>query len=377
MPTLWRRKPTTTTMNNTFGDIYRITSFGESHGPAMGGVVDGMPPGLKIDFDALSAAMRRRRPGSSRYVSQRRELDEVKILSGVFDGVTTGAPIAFMVENADARPTDYEALRNVYRPSHADYTYDVKYGGVRDYRGGGRSSARETLTRVVAGELARQALAPLSISVDAFTLSVGKVGVCFPQEVNEAMRHEIESNEVRCPNASVARQIKALISDFAAKGDTLGGTVGCMVSNLPAGLGDPVYGKLQARLAWAMMSIPAAKGFDYGMGFDGVANPGSEMADYMVSGAGGGVKFMSNHSGGVQGGISNGEPLWFRVAFKPVATMMRDIATVDSGGNNVVLKPRGRHDVCVVPRAVPVVEAMAWIVIFDAWLKNLTVKALM
>lgn len=329
---------------NTFGNIFRLTTFGESHGPATGGVIDGMPAGVRIDMDALEEMMARRRPGTSPTVSTRREADKPEFLSGLLDGVTTGTPIAFTIANTDSRSADYDALANTYRPCHADYTYQMKYG-IRDHRGGGRASARETAARVVAGALAKQVLAKYGISVDAYILQIGRVAEK-SAEMTAAMASEIEQ----------AR----------AEGDTLGGIVGCTITGCPAGIGEPMYAKLQAMLAGAMMSINAAKGFDYGSGFAGASMRGSELIDTFVPGPDGTITTLTNHSGGIQGGISNGRPIEFRVVFKPVATMMRPMQTVDTEGRTVTLEPRGRHDVCVVPRAVAVVEAMAAMTVLDA-----------
>lgn len=331
---------------NTFGQLFRLTTFGESHGPAIGGVVDGMPSGLRIDFDALDAMMARRRPNSSAASTSRREADRPEFLSGIFNGVTTGTPIAFVIANTDMRSADYGAIARAFRPSHADYTYEVKYGPWRDYRGGGRASARETAVRVVAGALAMQALATMGVSVSARVVAVGPLG--------------LDSKE----------QWAGLIEQARAEGDTLGGIVECVVTGVPAGIGEPLFDKLQARLAAAMMSIPAAKGFDYGMGFAGAAMRGSEAMDRFNPD----FTTSTNYSGGIQGGIANGMPITMRVAFKPVATLMREIPTVDRDGHPVVLPPRGRHDVCVVPRAVPVVESMAAMVILDAVLLNRTTR---
>ena len=327
---------------NTFGQLFRLTTFGESHGPAIGGVIDGMPAGLRIDFDAVEAMMARRRPNSSAASTSRREADRPEFLSGIFNGVTTGTPVAFVIANTDMRSADYGAIARAFRPSHADYTYEVKYGPCRDYRGGGRASARETAVRVVAGALAEQALAPMGVSFSTRVVAVGPLGL---DRKNEWA---------------------ALIERTRAEGDTLGGIVECVVSGVPAGVGEPLFDKLQARLAAAMMSIPAAKGFEYGMGFAGAAMRGSEAMDRFNPD----FTTVTNHSGGIQGGISNGMPITMRVAFKPVATLMCDIPTVDREGRPVVLPPRGRHDVCVVPRAVPVVESMAAMVILDAVLLN-------
>lgn len=328
-------------MSNTIGTLLRFTGFGESHGPAVGGVLDGMPAGIAIDFDAVQAMMDRRRPGTSPLVSARNEADAVRFLSGIFEGKTLGTPIAFLIENSDARSADYERMRHTYRPNHADYTYDAKYG-IRDYRGGGRASARETAGRVAAGALAMQFLATRGISIRAEIEAIGcaRTPDAFDEEIRRAR----------------------------AEGDSVGGVVRCTVSGCPAGLGEPVFGKLQAMLAAAMMSINAAKGFDYGCGFDGARRRGSELLDTPYTDSEGRVHMASNHSGGIQGGISNGEDIYFRVAFKPVATLMREVDTIDDTGRPVKLEVHGRHDVCVVPRALVVVEAMAALTIADALL---------
>lgn len=345
---------------NTIGNIFRLTTFGESHGPAIGGVIDGCPAGIAVDFDALSHMMARRRPGQSAVVSSRNEPDEVTFLSGILSGVTTGTPIAYTIANTNARSTDYEWLADTFRPSHADFTYQAKYG-IRDHRGGGRASARETASRVVAGALAKQILADRGINIEAYTLSIGSVAV------PDHTPRRYADNPVFCPSTEAATQMIELIKQARDNGDTLGGIVGCTVSGAPLGLGEPVYSKLSAMLAAAMMSIPAAKGFDYGMGFDGVSLPGSRVIDtFITDRTTHRITTATNHSGGIQGGISNGADITMRVAFKPVATMMRPLDTVDSNGHHVTIQPRGRHDVCVVPRAVVVVEAMAAIVILDA-----------
>lgn len=354
-------------MGNSFGNIFRLTTFGESHGEAIGGVIDGMPAGVTVDCAALRAAMSRRRPGQNRLTTRRNEPDGVAFLSGVLDGVTLGTPIAFMIRNTDARPADYVQEKSIFRPSHADYTWHAKYHGIRDCRGGGRASARETAARVAAGELARQMLVQSlpDISVVAWTKSIGSVAT----GVTPADRHEVEASEVRCPDADASRLMAEYIVQARHRGDTLGGIVSATVRGCPAGLGAPVFDKMQSRLAAAMMSIPAAKGFEYGMGFDGARRTGWEMADIMAPGAEAArPRFLSNHSGGLQGGITNGEEIGFSVAFKPVATLMREMPTVDTDGNPAVIRPQGRHDVCVVPRAVPVVEAMTWLVLADAYL---------
>lgn len=355
---------------NEFGIIYRLTSFGESHGAAVGGVVDGMPAGITIDVDEVQRQLNRRRPGQSSIVTQRNEKDRVRFLSGIFEGVTTGTPIGFVVENEDHHSNDYSNIRDVFRPSHADYTYTSKYG-IRDYRGGGRSSARETIARVVAGALAMQALGQIGVTVTAYTSQVGNIAL------DNDYRHydlsAIESNDVRCPDADAAARMHELIRQVQADGDTIGGTVTCVVKGVPVGLGEPVFDKLHARLAYAMMSINAAKGFDYGMGFDGVGNRGSQMNDAFIC-TDGHISTTTNRSGGIQGGISNGEDIYFRVAFKPVATLLRDVETIDKDGRATTLHARGRHDPCVLPRAVPIVEAMAAMTIFDMYLLNRTAR---
>lgn len=355
---------------NEFGIIYRLTSFGESHGAAVGGVVDGMPAGITIDVDEVQRQLNRRRPGQSAIVTQRNEKDRVRFLSGIFEGVTTGTPIGFVVENEDHHSNDYSNIRDVFRPSHADYTYTSKYG-IRDYRGGGRSSARETIARVVAGALAMQALSQIGVTVTAYTSQVGNIAL------DNDYRHydlsNIESNDVRCPDADAAARMHELIRQVQADGDTIGGTVTCVVKGVPVGLGEPVFDKLHARLAYAMMSINAAKGFDYGMGFDGVGNRGSQMNDAFIC-TDGHISTTTNRSGGIQGGISNGEDIYFRVAFKPVATLLRDVETIDKDGRATTLHARGRHDPCVLPRAVPIVEAMAAMTIFDMYLLNRTAR---
>ena len=354
-----------TTMNN-FGEIFRLTSFGESHGAAIGGVIDGMPAGIEIDIDKVQRELDRRRPGQSAIVTPRKEADRVKVLSGLFEGKTTGTPIGFIVENENQHSADYGNIRQTFRPSHADYTYTMKYG-LRDHRGGGRSSARETIARVVGGAFARQALEQLGISIYAYTSQVGSLAL--DKDYRKYNPSLIESNAVRCPDPEMAERMYALIDEVRRDGDTIGGTVTCVVKGAPVGLGEPAFDKLHARLAYAMMGINAAKGFEYGMGFDGVGNRGSEMNDNFTS-EGGKIHTTTNNSGGIQGGISNGEDIYFRVAFKPVATLLRDVETIDADGNPTVLKAKGRHDPCVLPRAVPIVEAMAAMTILDMYLLN-------
>lgn len=355
---------------NRFGNIFSVTTFGESHGAAIGGVIDGMPAGIEISTDLIQKELDRRRPGQSDIVTARNEQDKVEILSGLFENKTTGQPIGFIVRNADHHSADYSNIKDLYRPSHADFTYSAKYG-IRDYRGGGRSSARETISRVVAGAFAKQALKTVGIDICAYTSQVGNITV--NKKYTELDLTAIDSNDVRCPDAEAADKMKSLILDVKKNGDTIGGIITGIIKGCPAGLGDPAFGKLHAALASAMMSINAAKGFEYGMGFDGVTHRGSEMIDSFIS-KDGKITTLTNHSGGIQGGISNGQDITFRVAFKPVATLLREVLTVDKDGNATVLKAKGRHDPCVLPRAVPVVEAMAAITILDAWLANKTVK---
>lgn len=354
---------------NTFGHIFRLTTFGESHGAAIGGVVDGMPAGVSIDEDFLQAELARRRPGQSALTTARKEADRVEILSGVFEGKSTGCPIGFIVRNADQHSNDYDNLRDVFRPSHADYTYFAKYG-IRDHRGGGRSSARETISRVVGGAMAKMVLRHYGISVTAWTKQVGHIALDKPYEELDLSR--IEENAVRCPDADVAARMAELIMEVKADGDTIGGVIECVVKGCPAGLGAPAFGKLHAQLGAAMLSINAAKGFEYGEGFAGVTQRGSEQNDVFLPGQN--ITTATNHSGGIQGGISNGQDIIFRVAFKPVATLLREQPTVDIHGQSAIVKARGRHDPCVLPRAVPIVEAMAAMVIVDALLQDRTTR---
>lgn len=355
---------------NTLGNILQLTDFGESHGPAVGGVLSGMPAGVIIDLSKIQAAMARRRPGQSNLTTARNEPDEVEFLSGLFEGKTTGSPIAFIIRNTNSRSADYENLRNALRPSHADYTYRLKYGH-RDHRGGGRASARETAARVAAGALAMQALEHTGITIQAYTSQVGKI--LLDRSYSELDLSAIDSNPVRCPDSETALKMIEAIELARGNGDSLGGVITCVIKNCPAGIGDPVFGKLHARLGAAMLSINAAKGFDYGMGFDGISQPGSKVADKFIS-TPTGFRTETNHSGGIQGGISNGEDIYFRVAFKPVATLLRPLDTVDINGNPVHVETRGRHDPCVLPRAVPIVEAMAALVILDSYLMSKTAK---
>ena len=361
---------------NTFGQIFRLTTFGESHGEAIGGVVDGMPAGIPIDVDFIQQELNRRRPGQSHITTSRQEQDQVELLSGVFEGKSTGCPIGFIVRNTNQHSDDYDNMRNLFRPSHADYTYAYKYG-TRDHRGGGRSSARITISRCVAGALAKLALHQLGIRVTAYTSQVGNIAL--DGDYTQYNLDQIESNIVRCPDANKAKEMISLIEEVKAAGDTIGGIITGIIQGCPAGLGEPEFGKLHAQLGAAMLSINAVKGFEYGEGFAGVTMRGSEQNDIFLPNApsDGSIPPLataSNHSGGIQGGISNGQDICFRVAFKPVATLLREQETVDIAGNKTTLKARGRHDPCVLPRAVPVVEAMASMVILDHFLLQKTTK---
>ena len=346
---------------NSFGRIFKLSTFGESHGAAIGGIIDGCPAGISLDFKAINAEMQRRKPGQSAIVTQRKEEDEVKFLSGIFEGKTTGTPIGFIIENTDQKSKDYSHIKDIYRPSHADYTYDKKYG-IRDYRGGGRSSARETACRVVAGAIAKQLLKDIKIT--AYVSSVGEMEL--KKNYSELDFSEIEKNPVRCPNAEMALKMEDYIKSIRKEGDTIGGIVTCVIQNVPIGLGEPVFDKLHAELGKAMLSINAVKGFEYGSGFAGTEMKGSEHNDIFE--ADGSTK--TNYSGGIQGGISNGEDIYFKVAFKPVATIMQKQDTIDSKGNKAEAEGKGRHDPCVVPRAVPIVESMAALVLVDFYLLN-------
>ena len=351
---------------NTFGTLFTLTTFGESHGAAIGGVVDGMPAGIAVDMDFVRSEMRRRRPGQSAVTTGRQEPDEVEFLSGIFEGRTTGTPIGFIIRNTNQHSGDYDNLREVLRPSHADYTYWQKYG-VRDHRGGGRSSARETASRCVAGTLAKLALREQGIAVQAYTSQVGHIAL-----ENDYTHYDLslaENNIVRCPDPEKARQMEELILRVKSEGDTIGGIVTCVITGCPVGLGEPVFGKLHAALGNAMLSINACKGFDYGRGFDGIAERGSEQNDAFMTTDEGTITTATNRSGGIQGGISNGQPIYLRAAFKPVATQLGEQTTMDIHGNMQTLQAKGRHDPCVVPRAVPIVEAMAAITILDHYLQ--------
>jgi chorismate synthase len=354
---------------NSYGTLFRISTFGESHGPAIGVIIDGCPAGLIIDESFIQSELNRRKPGQSKITTQRKEDDTFKILSGVFEGQSTGTPIAIVIENQDQRSKDYSHIQNTFRPSHADYTYEAKYG-VRDYRGGGRSSARETAARVAAGAIAKLLLKKSGIEINAYVSQVGELKAP-PYTTMDLTK--TEDNIVRCPDANSAEKMIALIDQVRLERDTIGGVVTCVIKNTPVGLGEPVFDKLHAELGKAMLSINAVKGFEYGSGFEGVSLRGSQHNDEFVNDAGK-IRTKTNHSGGVQGGISNGEDIYFNVAFKPVATIMQDQSTVDKDGNEAVVSGKGRHDPCVVPRAVPIVEAMAALVIADFYLRAKTSK---
>lgn len=376
---------------NSFGQIFRLTTFGESHGVGIGGVVDGCPAGLPLDVDLIQQELDRRRPGSTSLGTARKEEDKVEILSGIFEGVTLGTPIGFLLRNKDAKSSDYDALKNVYRPSHADRTWDQKFG-VRDHRGGGRSSARETAARVVGGAIARQLLATAGVTVHGFVDQVGDVRT--QRNYRDLDLSATWASDVRCPDVEAAQTMAALIEKIRSEGDSIGGAITCVVKGLPPGLGEPVFDKLHADLGKAMLSINAVKGFELGSGFGAIAMRGSQHNDALMpisddlsvratpevwaagrnateeSRTGPGVRSLSNRSGGIQGGISNGDDIVCRIAFKPVATIAQAQQTVDKSGNAVTLEAKGRHDPCVVPRAVPIVEAMACLVLADHWLRQ-------
>lgn len=344
---------------NTFGKVFRLTTFGESHGEAIGGIIDGCPSGLDLSVEEIQNQLDRRKPGQSKITTQRKESDEVKLLSGIFEGKTTGAPIGFTIPNSNAKSKDYDHIKDVFRPSHADYTYQQKYG-IRDYRGGGRSSARETACRVVGGAIARQLLK--GVSIQAYVSAVGEISV--EDDYTQLDLSKTDSNIVRCPHSAKAAEMIELIDKTRKEGDTIGGVVSCVIKGVPAGWGEPVFDRLHADLGKVMLSINAVKGFEYGSGFAGSQMKGSEHNDRFE--AEGGTS--SNFSGGIQGGISNGEDIYFKVAFKPVATLMRDQKSINEKGEEVTVKGKGRHDPCVVPRAVPIVEAMAALVLADHYL---------
>nr|WP_297231816.1 chorismate synthase [uncultured Prevotella sp.] len=354
-------------MRNTFGHLFTLTTFGESHGVAVGGVIDGFPAGIDIDMEFVQNELNRRRPGQSHITTSRNEADKVEFLSGVFEGKSTGTPIGFEVRNTNQHSQDYENMRCLFRPSHADYTYYNKYG-IRDHRGGGRSSARITIARCVGGALAKLALRQLGISITAYTSQVGDIAIERDYHLYDLSK--TEDNIVRCPDQQKAKEMEELIAQVKTDGDTIGGVITCVIKGCPVGLGEPEFDKLHAQLGAAMLGINAVKGFEYGEGFDGVTARGSQQNDTFVPG----ITTATNHSGGIQGGISNGQDIYFRVAFKPVATILKEQDTVDLEGNATKLTARGRHDPCVLPRAVPVVEAMAAMVILDSYLVNKSVK---
>ncbi len=352
-------------MFNSFGNIIRLTSFGESHGVAIGGVIDGFPAGVHVDFDEIQKELDRRRPGQSKIVTQRKEPDTVEFLSGIFEGKTTGTSIGFVIKNTNQRSKDYNHNTNIYRPSHADFTYDKKYG-IRDYRGGGRSSARETANWVVAGALAKQLLNHLDININAFTSSVGNIAIA--KEYRDLDFSKIENNDVRCPDSEIAEKVIAKIKEIKKDGDTIGGTITCVANNVPVGLGEPIFQKLHAELGKAMLSINAVKGFEFGSGFPGAEMQGSNHNDIFNTDG----STTSNFSGGIQGGISNGMDIYFKVAFKPVATIMKNQVTINAEGEASEIHGKGRHDPCVVPRAIPIVEAMTALVLADFYLLQKT-----
>ena len=346
---------------NSFGNIFRLTTFGESHGEAIGGIIDGMPAGIDIDLGFIQQELNRRRPGQSKITTSRQEADQVELLSGVFEGKSTGCPIGFIVRNTNHHSQDYENMRCLFRPSHADYTYHNKYG-IRDHRGGGRSSARITISRCVGGALAKLVLRQLGVSIQAYTSQVGPIAL--ERDYKKYNLSLTETNAVRCPDLEKAKEMETLISQVKADGDTIGGIITCVIKGCPTGVGEPEFGKLHAALGAAMLSINAVKGFEYGEGFDGVTARGSQQNDIFRS-MNGQVTTETNHSGGIQGGISNGQDIYCRIAFKPVATILTSQETVDLEGNATTFTAQGRHDPCVLPRAVPIVEAMAAMTILD------------
>ena len=357
-------------MRNTFGNLFTLTTFGESHGTAVGGVIDGFPAGIEIDMDFIQSELNRRRPGQSHITTARKEADKVEFLSGVFEGKSTGTPIGFEVRNQNQHSQDYENMRCLFRPSHADFTYHEKYG-VRDHRGGGRSSARITIARCVGGALAKLALRQLGISITAYTSQVGSIAL--EKDYHLYDLNTIEDNPVRCPDQQKAKEMEDLIAQVKADGDTIGGIITCVIKGCQVGLGEPEFDKLHAQLGAAMLGINAVKGFEYGEGFAGVTARGSEQNDVFYNNNGR-VETKSNYSGGIQGGISNGQDIYFRVAFKPVATILMEQHTVNINGTDTTMKAKGRHDACVLPRAVPIVEAMAAMTILDYYLIDRTTQ---
>jgi chorismate synthase len=357
---------------NSYGTIFRVTTFGESHGPAMGVVIDGCPAGLEFDHAMLAKELARRKPGQSAITTSRAEDEAYEVLSGLFEGKTTGAPLTLIIRNKDQRSSDYDALKDVYRPSHADFTWEKKYG-LRDHRGGGRSSARETVARVMAGAVAKMFLMKKGIRVQAFVSAVGPLEMSWPYHPLKSV--DVESNAVRCPDAEAAKKMIAYIHQLREEGDSTGGVVSCVISGTPVGLGEPVFDKLHAELGKAMLSINACKGFELGSGFEGTKRRGSEHNDAFTAEEDQ-IKTVTNHSGGIQGGISNGMDIFFRCAFKPVSTIRKTQLTIDQTGASTELSAAGRHDPCVVPRAVPIVEAMAWIILMDMYLRDLSARAI-
>ncbi|WP_106829636.1 chorismate synthase [Parabacteroides pacaensis] len=353
---------------NTFGNLFRLTSFGESHGMGIGGVIDGCPAGIELDMDFIQQELDRRRPGQSSITTPRKEADKVHFLSGLYEGKTTGTPIGFIIWNDNQHSSDYDNMEKVFRPSHADFTYQTKYG-IRDHRGGGRSSARETIARCVAGAIAKQILKEHGITIQAYTSQVGNIKLDGSYQDYDLTL--TETNAVRCPDTEKAEEMQKLIAEVKSKGDTLGGIISCVAKGVPVGLGEPVFGKLHAALGGAMLSINAVKGFEYGDGFSSTLYRGSERNDRFYN-DNGHINTRTNYSGGIQGGISNGQDIYFRVAFKPVATVLMEQQTVNTDGEDTVLKARGRHDPCVLPRAVPIVEAMTAMVLLDYWLLQKT-----
>jgi chorismate synthase len=351
-------------MRNTFGNIFTLTTFGESHGQGIGGVIDGMPAGIEVDLDFIQQELNRRRPGQSKVTTSRNEADQVQILSGVFEGKTTGVPIGFVVFNKNQHSKDYDNMRELFRPSHSDYTYYNKYG-LRDHRGGGRSSARITISRVVAGAFAKMALRQLGVTIQAYTTQVGNIEL--DRDYHRYDLTKVEESIVRCPDPEKSKEMEDLILEVKNEGDTIGGVIACVIKGCPIGIGEPEFGKLHAQLGGAMLGINAVKGFEYGMGFSGVASRGSQMNDVFLPREQG-ITTATNNSGGIQGGISNGQDIYFRVAFKPVATILQKQNTVDIKGEATVLNAKGRHDPCVLPRAVPIVEAMTAMVLLDNYL---------
>lgn len=349
---------------STFGQIFRLTTFGESHGKAIGGIIDGVPANFKLDFEKIQVELDKRKPGQSSIVTQRKESDKVQFLSGIFEERTTGAPIGFIIENDNQKSNDYDHIKDAFRPSHADFTYTEKYQN-RDYRGGGRSSARETASRVVAGAIAKQMLTSFGVEFITFVDQVGNIKLDSTKKIDIS---EIEKNPVRCPDQVTALKMENLIKEIRKEGDTIGGAIKCIINNVPVGLGEPVFDRLNAEIGKAMLSINAVKGVEFGSGFDCISMKGSEHNDIFNIDK----STKTNNSGGIQGGISNGMPIEFRVAFKPVATIMQDQKSIDKNGNNTVVSGKGRHDPCVVPRAVPIVESMAAITILDFYLRNKT-----